>query len=151
MFDHFACGDTANYQTSSKLAKNGAWLIVDGVRQNNEDYYYWSGVVGQDVHARYLKQVTEVKPLSGQVTGNCAACLSTKIAWAMTIKDKNYRLVYQKTFNEEPRINVGCNGCPAGHLKCKCDAYPGYCCIPCKEIKSGIADAREMLRRINNG
>lgn len=28
--------------------------------------------------------------------------------------------------------------CPDGHLKCMCNTYPGYCCIPCSQIKQAL-------------
>ncbi len=50
------------------------------------------------------------------------------------------------------KFDVACSGkCPDGYIECKCDAYPGYCCIPCSEIRGGIAAATAALRGINNG
>ncbi|MBW4677840.1 MAG: hypothetical protein KME52_28745 [Desmonostoc geniculatum HA4340-LM1] len=43
------------------------------------------------------------------------------------------------------------DNCPPGHIKCECDSYPGYCCIPCSEIRSEISSATATLRRINHG
>lgn len=41
--------------------------------------------------------------------------------------------------------------CPDGHLKCECSAYPGYCCIPCNEIKLGIQSITAAVRSVNRG
>lgn len=47
-------------------------------------------------------------------------------------------------------FNVGCNDdCPPGHIRCETSAYPGYCCIPCNEIKSEIAAITSIIRGIN--
>jgi hypothetical protein len=46
-------------------------------------------------------------------------------------------------------FNIQCGNCPPGHIECKCNAYPGYCCIPCSEIRNGIAAATAQLRGIN--
>ncbi len=41
--------------------------------------------------------------------------------------------------------------CPEGYLKCVIPEYPGYCCIPCDDIKSGIIGITAILKGINNG
>lgn len=46
---------------------------------------------------------------------------------------------------------VACGNCPNGYIECKTDAYPGYCCIPCNEIRNGIAAATSAIRGINRG
>jgi hypothetical protein len=46
---------------------------------------------------------------------------------------------------------VSCGDCPANHIKCECPGYPGYCCIPCSEIRNGIAAATSAIRSVNNG
>jgi hypothetical protein len=49
-------------------------------------------------------------------------------------------------------FEVACDDeCPEGYLKCEIAQYPGYCCIPCNEIKAGIISATAALRSINNG
>lgn len=45
--------------------------------------------------------------------------------------------------------NVQCGNCPDSHMECKSDNYPGYCCIPCNEIKSEIAAIRSIVRSKN--
>jgi hypothetical protein len=41
--------------------------------------------------------------------------------------------------------------CPPNHIKCECSGYPGYCCIPCSEIRNGIAAATAAVRSKNHG
>ena len=48
--------------------------------------------------------------------------------------------------------NVVCDSdCPPDTVKCSSNVYPGYCCIPCNEIKSEIRAIASQVRSINNG
>lgn len=48
------------------------------------------------------------------------------------------------------RIACG-NECPPNHIKCKCNSYPGYCCIPCSEVVGGIKSITAAVRGVNRG
>lgn len=148
-FEHFACGVNAYYQSDSSLINNGAWLVVDGVIQNGTYYYYWSGNHGGVNYSRTLEIVTDSNTRTGSSSGDCSNCNSDSVK--VTIKDKNGNQLYQKTGKDPCNVLVSCNGCPSGQIKCDCDAYPGFCCISCSEIKGGIASATAMLRGINHG
>jgi HSP20 family molecular chaperone IbpA len=64
----------------------------------------------------------------------------------------NGKQIFSDTGECPITFNVGCNdGCPPRHIRCETSAYPGYCCIPCNEIKSEIAAMRSTIRRISNG
>lgn len=41
--------------------------------------------------------------------------------------------------------------CPEGTVKCFSTNYPGYCCLPCSEIKAEIKAIVSQVRSINNG
>jgi hypothetical protein len=74
--------------------------------------------------------------------------------YQIIISDTNGNQLFkdEKTSDTPPKYNVACgDGCPPNHIKCKCDSYPGYCCIPCNEIKGGIAAATAAVRGINRG
>lgn len=43
------------------------------------------------------------------------------------------------------------DSCPNGFLKCKSTNHPGYCCIPCNEIKAELIAARLAIRSLKNG
>ena len=43
------------------------------------------------------------------------------------------------------------NDCPDGYLKCHSDSYPGYCCIPCGDIKNRITSLIAKVKGLNNG
>ena len=48
--------------------------------------------------------------------------------------------------------DVACdNDCPPDTVKCSSNAYPGYCCIPCSEIKNEIKAIASQVRSLNNG
>ncbi|ARV63371.1 hypothetical protein BZZ01_32755 (plasmid) [Nostocales cyanobacterium HT-58-2] len=49
-------------------------------------------------------------------------------------------------------FHVSCNdNCPSGYIRCETSQYPGYCCVPCHEIKSSLAAATNAIRRLNHG
>jgi hypothetical protein len=50
-----------------------------------------------------------------------------------------------------PEYTVQCNDeCPEGYLKCPTTNYPGYCCIPCSEIRAELAGMRLYTSQLNN-
>src|SRR6476646_8334271 len=52
------------------------------------------------------------------------------------VKYQGNRLFYDE---QEGNISytVGCGGeCPEGFMRCECDTYPGYSCIPCNSLQS---------------
>lgn len=63
-------------------------------------------------------------------------------------------IIYNKLLENQacPTYNISCDdNCPPGHMKCCSSSYPGYCCIPCSEIKGGIQGATAYLRGLNRG
>ncbi|MBE9054166.1 hypothetical protein IQ243_28000 [Nostocales cyanobacterium LEGE 11386] len=48
-------------------------------------------------------------------------------------------------------FKVQCGKCEDDEIECKKPIYPGYCCVKCSEMKSGIIAAKEDLKRLNNG
>jgi hypothetical protein len=72
----------------------------------------------------------------------------TTTGYTLSIKDKNNSEVYSKDFIKKPTYQVAC-GCEIGEIQC--GIPPNICCIPCSEIKEGIASATAMLRMINRG
>lgn len=62
--------------------------------------------------------------------------------------------IYQKNaVNQQcPTYKISCdNDCPEGEMKCECNAYPGYCCISCLEIKAEIQSTTAMVRTRKRG
>lgn len=69
----------------------------------------------------------------------------------LTIKDVNNVLLFSYTGYCPIEYHIACEGCPDGFLKCSCNQYPGYCCISCSEVKTGLSNILADIRRINNG
>lgn len=64
----------------------------------------------------------------------------------LKITDGNNNIVYDKT-GVVKNLKVGCDSdCPDGHLKCDCNRYPGYCCIPCDEYATKISNAARRIK-----
>lgn len=76
-------------------------------------------------------------------------CLGT--GYLVEIFDKRGR-IFRKFFpGEQPEVNIICDdACPPNHLKCKCDKYPGFCCVPCNQINSQITKATSTLKGIKS-
>lgn len=71
------------------------------------------------------------------------------IVTKVSVVDKNAKVI-QITGNGTATWTVTCDDeCPPGYMKCECNSYPGYCCISCSEIRSGINNATALLRGIN--
>lgn len=67
----------------------------------------------------------------------------------LKIFDQSGNLIFSDS-GENITFNVICNDdCPPNHIKCNCPQYPGFCCIPCSEIKNGITAATAAVRKIN--
>ncbi|WNN91555.1 hypothetical protein P0S91_10975 [Gloeocapsopsis dulcis] len=45
---------------------------------------------------------------------------------------------YKARGKEEPTYSVDCGECPPGTIRCSSDTPPGYCCLPCKEVRTRI-------------
>lgn len=67
------------------------------------------------------------------------------------VRDLQGKLIFKDSGQCPITYKVECikDKCPEGFMKCKRDAYPGYCCIPCNEIKNEIASITAILRGIN--
>lgn len=46
--------------------------------------------------------------------------------------------------------SITCGDCPEGTIKCDAPGYPGYCCLPCKEIAEEVKAIANQVRRFNN-
>jgi hypothetical protein len=143
-FQHYACGTEAHYQPDSSLKNNGAWLIVDGVRQVGENYFYWSGLdeINQN-NARFVSPVTTFDD-KGKVSGNCDACV---VAGCQIIATSKGGAVYKSKKGTKCSFEVACDeDCPPDHVRCETNAYPGYCCVPCKPTAEKINNLANKIK-----
>ncbi|MBD2416086.1 hypothetical protein FACHB389_35515 [Nostoc calcicola FACHB-389] len=145
-FEHFVCAREAHYQTDPSLQRNGAWLIADGVLQNGTGYYYWSGYFAGDTYSRKLEVVDAVIRTAPNSTGECNC---TKSVCNVTILGGDNSRIYRSEHDEpctDITVKAGCNGCPEGSHKCTHNKYPGYCCVPCKEVGSRLKNIASRVR-----
>lgn len=62
------------------------------------------------------------------------------------------REIFRGTINNPNDFTVACgDDCPPGTTKCFSTNYPGYCCLPCNEVKNEIRAIASQVRSINNG
>ncbi|MDZ7953336.1 hypothetical protein [Nostoc sp. DedQUE09] len=54
----------------------------------------------------------------------------------------------QRTYDQEPKYTVACgDNCPEGSHKCTHKKYPGYCCVPCKEVGDRLKNIANKVGR----
>ncbi|MBD2609450.1 hypothetical protein H6G81_34415 [Scytonema hofmannii FACHB-248] len=142
-FEIFLCGTNPGYVA----AAGGVTPAFNGVAVFGGGEY------------RYLSSTASITQVTGEINrnpstpysaGDCAGCLISAETVKVTITDKNNNKLYEKS-GVSPQIKVACDGCAPGEIKCACEAYPGYCCIPCSEIISGIKSVRATVRSLSNG
>lgn len=64
----------------------------------------------------------------------------------------NIQRLFKATGKCPVAYTVSCEGeCPPDTVKCLSTNFPGYCCIPCSEIKNEIKAIASQVRSINNG
>ena len=146
IFEYFICATNAYYQPDSSLMNNGAWLYADGVNIAGENYYYFQGTFGGITYNRYLEKVNKIIPIATDTRGDCNSCLNN--GCTVQIYDVNGGLIYQKS-GKNCNVNVQCDGCPDGTIQCSCNDYPGYCCLPCVTVESGIQNLIDLARSAN--
>jgi len=59
-------------------------------------------------------------------------------------------VILTRNYSQNPEYAVTCNDdCPEGTSKCFSTNYPGYCCLPCNEIKAEIRAITSHVRSLN--
>lgn len=76
---------------------------------------------------------------------------ATKNRCSIQIFNIENELIFQDQGDCPVEFEVQCGNCPDGTIECKISAYPGYCCIPCSEVKNKIVDIKNIVKNINNG
>lgn len=61
------------------------------------------------------------------------------------------KLIFQDQGDCPIEFKVQCGNCPDDSIECKTSGYPGYCCIPCNELKNEILGIQNTVKNINNG
>ncbi|MBE9191400.1 hypothetical protein IQ230_13800 [Gloeocapsopsis crepidinum LEGE 06123] len=47
-------------------------------------------------------------------------------------------IIFQDQGDCPATFTVQCGDCPEDTIRCKCKEYPGYCCLPCKDVAGKI-------------
>ncbi|WP_156818174.1 hypothetical protein [Mastigocladopsis repens] len=118
--------------------KNRGYPSIEGCREEAHRIFYF--VSDGTIKAAKIISITDA-------SGNSFADSQSE---GIRIRNKENTIVFEE-------MNIPCEGhqiscddeCPPGHIRCETSAYPGYCCIPCNEIKSEIAAMRSIIRRLN--
>jgi hypothetical protein len=67
--------------------------------------------------------------------------------WILSVIDATGKIMTRK-YSTEPTYTVACNDeCPEGSHKCTHDKYPGYCCVPCKEVGDKLKNIANKVGR----
>ncbi|MBD2412212.1 hypothetical protein FACHB389_35910 [Nostoc calcicola FACHB-389] len=124
-YEFTASGINPGYSVNSGFNGRGMTPTMNSAFIKPQSYYYVSGYGIQEIVKAVGCQI--------KITGSSNVFTDT-----VECPNGNYE--------------VSCDDeCPLGHIRCECDSYPGYCCIPCSEIRSEIAAATTALRSINRG
>lgn len=77
--------------------------------------------------------------------GQCGECIS---GCGISIK-RNNQIILEKSGVCPITWRHSCEEeCPEGYLKCECDNYPGYKCIPCGEIAGKLNSIEGHVNRL---
>jgi hypothetical protein len=98
------------------------------------------------VQARIIKNGQEVHKFAP--LGWYAVSLKEvkKIPAEMKVID-NTGVIFTKEFAETPKFTISCDDdCPEGQIKGHSNRPPGYCCLPCGDVRDEIATIKAMLR-----
>ncbi len=105
---------------------------------SNRVIYSDSGFAGGSINARNIIFTSESS--------------NTYTIQVRDIKTNSLIFTDTKQSISPPTYKVICSDeCPDGYIKCTTTSYPGYCCIPCDEVKGGIANITAMLRNVTHG
>lgn len=93
----------------------------------------------------------DVSTLVYKATPKCPGVPSSPNKCRIEVKSKGI-IIFQDQGECPASFEVICGeGCPRGTVKCLKSGYPGFCCLPCGEIKSEIKAIASQVRRLTNG
>ena len=113
----------------------------------NDLIFVCSGGIGTN-RANYYARIVKVVPQDPTKVDNCGDLRKCSIL----IKNPATNQIIFKDQGDCPcDYEIQCDGCPPGHIKGDSSGYPGYCCLPCSEIKSGLQVIAQHIRSLRNG
>lgn len=132
-------------------------IIGDLVRENNNTFVYiWCGSPQQKLLLQGNANAPEVFSAANilevkEHPSGVEPRKKYKHRLVATRGDSGANIHSTPYFDSIPTYNVGCQGCPSGHIKCEKDTYPFYCCIPCGEILGRVNAMVKHIEKVNNG
>lgn len=137
-YEVFVNGNKPSYINNPSDARPGVRPVMDGNAVFPVGYYYISDYGFQRVNSD--------TPTPGVLTGGSCRITGNEVNCVITISDSKGN-TYKDNALCEKSFTVSCGDeCPEGYCKCASTNYPGYCCLPCSEVKSGLlAIARNIL------
>ncbi|MDZ8108986.1 MAG: hypothetical protein RM338_25640 [Nostoc sp. DedQUE12a] len=73
--------------------------------------------------------------------------ISRSVVWELTISNTG-GVAHRIRYPNKPVYEVSCDDdCPEGSHKCTHNKYPGYCCVPCKEVANRINNIAQKVGR----
>lgn len=113
---------------------DGNRVSLDIFRMNGTKVNIYGGAGAVCIDSdKYSASILSVSRIDG-LPDNCGNEGKCKLA----IKKGN-QLIYETPELEGqcPKYTFSCDDdCPGGRIKCKCDKPPGYCCLPCKDLRN---------------
>jgi hypothetical protein len=108
----------------------------------------------KDAEGRFAQSGTTQKSASISIVsgleipeGQCTEC--TGNSCSIVFKDLAGNTLYREVGECPIKWNYSCdNECPDGFLKCECDEYPGYCCLPCGSVEAGITSIKTQIESL---
>ena len=98
------------------------------------------------VQARILKNGVIVHKFAPLGWYSVAVKSIEKIKGEIKISDAT-GLIWTQEFLDTPSFTISCDDdCPEGQIKGHSNRPPGYCCLPCGDIRDDIASIKSMLR-----
>jgi hypothetical protein len=136
-YAHLACGFNPEYRPRPE---GGVYLYMDGVMLNptgvSTGYFY---VSNYGIEPGYGVDNSGARTR----TGNCNNCPPNQCTIKIVDFNKNE---FVDAIKCDSNYQVSCGEeCPPGYCKCQCVAYPGYCCLPCNQVKSGLLNVAKNL------
>jgi hypothetical protein len=135
--DYTDAGGTANDKYTLKT-ENCTLEIGCGAASPNPDH-------GAFVQARIFKNGKELHRFVPMGWYGVGVKSIKKIKAELTITDET-GVIHKEEFDETPKYSISCDDdCPEGYIKGHSDRPPGYCCLPCEEVRSQLNTIKAML------
>lgn len=96
----------------------------------------------------FYQNYTSIDPNTLKIDNSihCPTPDTKKQTCTLTISHEG-QVLFTKSGDCPIDYSVSCDGgCPDGYVKCDSSNYPGYCCIPCSEIKGSIGSLISLVR-----